>query len=84
LSSPFRFFPATKIAYEQFDSDLRAVLKSSFLQAKKALKRFPSIGDPAAEKILLFSRSYPVRIRTQAGGEQFSGEGCSNENAPRL
>src|SRR5437660_5742331 len=49
-----------KIAYEEFDSDLRSVLRKPLLQAKKALKRFPSIGDPAAEKILLFTRSYPV------------------------
>ena len=49
-----------KIAHEEFDSDLRSVLKKPLPQAKKALKRFPSIGDPAAEKILLFTRSYPV------------------------
>jgi endonuclease-3 len=49
-----------KIAYEEFDSDLRAVLRKPLLQAKKALKRFPSIGDPGAEKILLLTRSYPV------------------------
>ncbi len=29
-------------------------------KAKKALKKFPSIGDPGAEKILLFTRSHPV------------------------
>jgi endonuclease III len=49
-----------KIAYEEFDGDLRSVLKKPLPQAKKALKRFPSIGDPGAEKILLLTRSYPV------------------------
>jgi len=49
-----------KIAYEEFDSDLRPVLKKPLPQAKKALRRFPSIGDPGAEKILLFTRSHPV------------------------
>jgi len=49
-----------KIAYEEFDSDLRSVLKKPLLQAKKALKKFPSIGDPGAEKILLLTRSHPV------------------------
>ena len=49
-----------KIAYEEFDSDLRAALRKPLPQAKKALKRFPSIGDPGAEKILLFTRSYRV------------------------
>ena len=50
----------TKIAYEEFDGDLRSALKKPLPQAKKALKRFPSIGDPGAEKILLFTRSYQV------------------------
>jgi endonuclease III len=49
-----------RIAYEEFDSDVRSALKKPLPQAKKALKRFPSIGDPGAEKILLFTRSYPV------------------------
>ena len=49
-----------KIAHEEFDGDLRAVLKKPLPQAKKALKRFPSIGDPGAEKILLLTRSCPV------------------------
>ena len=49
-----------KIAFEEFDSDLQSVLKKPLPQAKKALKKFPSIGDPGAEKILLFTRSYPV------------------------
>jgi endonuclease III len=49
-----------KIAYEEFDSDLWTALKKPLPQAKKALKRFPGIGDPAAEKILLFTRSHPV------------------------
>jgi hypothetical protein len=39
-----------KIAYEEFDSDLRAAIKKPLPQAKKALKRFPGIGDPGAEK----------------------------------
>jgi endonuclease-3 len=49
-----------KIAYEEFDSNLRSVLKKPLPQAREALKRFPSIGDPGAEKILLLTRSYPV------------------------
>jgi endonuclease III len=49
-----------RIAHEEFQSDLCSVLRKPLAQAKKALKRFPSIGDPGAEKILLFTRSYPV------------------------
>ena len=49
-----------KIAHEEFQSDLSSVLRKLLPQAKKALKKFPSIGEPGAEKILLFTRSYPV------------------------
>jgi len=36
------------------------VLKKPLPQAKKALKKFPSIGDPGAEKILLLTGSHPL------------------------
>ncbi len=48
------------IAMNEFGGDLRAALKLPLPKAKKALQRFPSIGEPSAEKILLFTRSYPV------------------------
>jgi hypothetical protein len=44
-----------RIAYQEFDSDLHSVLKKPLAQAKKGLKKFPGIGDPGAEKILLFT-----------------------------
>ncbi len=40
--------------------DLDAELKKPLPHAKKSLKRFPTIGDPGAEKILMLTRSYPV------------------------
>jgi endonuclease III len=49
-----------QIALEEFDGDLRRVLRLPFPNAKKALQKFPGIGEPGAEKILLFTRSYPV------------------------
>ncbi len=49
-----------EIALEEFDGDLQPILKRPVAQAKKALKRFPAIGDPGAEKILLFGRAYPI------------------------
>jgi endonuclease III len=49
-----------QIALEQFDGDLRAVLKLPAAQARKALRKFPGIGDPGAEKILLFCHVQPV------------------------
>lgn len=49
-----------EVAHWVFKDDLKAVLKKPLAEAKKALKRFPTIGDPGAEKILMLTRSYPV------------------------
>ncbi len=49
-----------EIALREFGGDLRAILKRPTAQAQKALKRFPAIGDPGAEKILLFGHALPV------------------------
>jgi endonuclease III len=43
-----------------FGGDLRTVLKKPLPEAKKSLKKFPTIGDPSAEKILLFTKTAPV------------------------
>src|SRR5262249_7325187 len=37
-----------RIALEEFDGDLRPVLKLTLSQAKKALQKFPGIGEPGA------------------------------------
>jgi endonuclease III len=49
-----------ELAHLIFKDDLAAELTKPLPQAKKSLKRFPSVGDPGAEKILLFTQSYPV------------------------
>jgi len=51
---------SAEIALEAFGGDLRPILRLPLAQAKKALKKFPAIGDPGAEKILLFCRAYPA------------------------
>jgi endonuclease III len=48
------------IAMNEFGGDLSEALKQPLPKAKKALQKFPSIGEPSAEKILLFTQSYPV------------------------
>jgi len=49
------------IAMNEFEGDVRQALKLLPLpKAKQALRKFPSIGEPSAEKILLFARVYPV------------------------
>ncbi len=49
-----------QIALQEFDGDLDRALKLSLTQAKKSLKKFHGIGDPGAEKILLFSQTHPI------------------------
>src|SRR5260370_20876140 len=48
------------IAINEFAGDLRQALKLPLPKAKTALRKFPGIGEPSAEKILLLTRSYPV------------------------
>src|SRR5260370_807891 len=48
------------IAINEFGGDLRQALKLPLPKAKTALRKFPGIGEPSAEKILLLTRSYPV------------------------
>ena len=49
------------IAMNEFEGDVRQALKLLPLpKAKQALRKFPSIGEPSAEKILLFARVYAV------------------------
>jgi endonuclease III len=45
----------------EYGGDLRSALsRLSAPQARKALKTFPGIGNPGADRILLFSRLWPV------------------------
>ncbi|HEV3218175.1 MAG TPA: hypothetical protein VGZ48_00280 [Candidatus Acidoferrales bacterium] len=45
---------------DEFGGDLDAVMKRGPAEAKKALKKFPTIGDSFAEKALLFTKTAPV------------------------
>jgi len=45
---------------DKFTGDLDAALQGPPAQAKKVLRQFPTIGDPGAEKILLFTGRSPV------------------------
>jgi hypothetical protein len=67
----FRWQEIARITLSQFDGDLDQILKLSWAQAKKALKQFPNIGDPGAEKILVLRRV----TRTSVGMERFA---CSD------
>ncbi|HTX76764.1 MAG TPA: hypothetical protein VMD29_11210 [Terracidiphilus sp.] len=45
---------------EEYDGDLRALFAGSLREVRSALKRFHSIADPGADRILLFARAAPV------------------------
>jgi endonuclease III len=49
----FRWREIARITLNQYAGDLDSILKLPYPEAKKALKQFPTIGDPGAEKILL-------------------------------
>jgi endonuclease-3 len=48
------------IAMNEFGGDLLPALKLPLPKAKRALRKFTGIGEPSAEKILLFTRSHAV------------------------
>ncbi|HEY2804835.1 MAG TPA: hypothetical protein VGI92_03165 [Gemmatimonadales bacterium] len=48
-----------QIAIDAYGGDLGGALKGSLTAAKKALRKFPGIGEPGAEKILLFAGLEP-------------------------
>jgi endonuclease III len=43
-----------------FSGDLRAALKLPLAQARKVFKKFPTIGDSGADRILLFTKAAPT------------------------
>jgi endonuclease III len=45
---------------KDFDGDLEAALKLPLPKARRALKRFPGIADPGADRILLFTRTHAL------------------------
>jgi endonuclease-3 len=71
----FRWQEIARITLSQFDGDLDQILKLPYAQAKKALKQFPNIGDPGAEKVLMFCGASPgmplewngLRVLTRIG-----------------
>jgi endonuclease-3 len=71
----FRWQEIARITLSQFDGDLDQILELPYPQAKKALKQFPNIGDPGAEKILMFCGAAPglplewngLRVLTRVG-----------------
>jgi len=51
---------SAEIAHDLFNDDLAPILDKPLPQAKKDLRKFPTIGEPSAEKILLFNRRHAI------------------------
>lgn len=51
---------SAQLVLRSFHGDLNNVLKLPLKQAIKSLSRFPGIGEPRAEKILLFTKTHPI------------------------
>jgi endonuclease III len=51
---------AVEIAHDDFADDLSPILDKPLAAARKDLRKFPAIGEPMAEKILLFNRRHPI------------------------
>jgi endonuclease III len=49
----FRWREIARVTLNQYNGDLDSILNLPYAEAKKALKQFPTISDPGAEKILL-------------------------------
>lgn len=55
-----RFRDIAARVLEEFGGNMRAVMKRPLPDAKRALKKFPTVADATADKILLFSKTAPV------------------------
>ena len=51
---------AAEIAHDEFGDNLAPILDKPLAAAKKDLRKFPAIGEPSAEKILLFNHRHAV------------------------
>jgi len=55
-----KMIDCAQILSDEFDCDLSDVINGSPGAAKKALRKFPGIGEPGADKLLLFAQKNPV------------------------
>jgi endonuclease-3 len=69
-----------RIVLEEFEGDLRPVLQWPLQKGKKALQKFPGIGEPGAEKVLLFTRTQPLLALESNGLRVLLRLGFGEEN----
>src|SRR5215468_3779297 len=56
----YRLKECAQIVLNDFGGNLHQALTQPLAKASKALRQFPAIGEPGAEKILLFTKTFPV------------------------
>jgi endonuclease III len=71
---------AAEIARDDFGDDLSPILDKPLTAAKKDLRKFPAIGEPAAEKILLFNHRHPILALESNGLRVLVRLGCAPEH----
>lgn len=64
----------------EFAGDLDKALAGSLAVGRKALRKFYGVGEPGADKILLFTRSYPVFPLDSNGARVLVRVGYGSEN----
>lgn len=75
-----RLQAAAQLVVDEFEGDLGGVLKLAPSLAKRQLARFPMVGGPGAEKILLFSGAHPVLALDSNGVRVLSRLGIGEEH----
>jgi endonuclease-3 len=73
---------AAEVAWTEFKGDITPILELPAEDAKRALRRFPAIGEPGAEKILLFTRSHPFLAPESNGLRVLIRYGLCPEGGP--
>jgi endonuclease-3 len=68
-----------RIAVEEFGGDLAPALRLPQREAIRELRKFPSIGEPGAEKILLFTGARPILALESNGLRVLLRLGFGNE-----
>ena len=49
-----------RLVLDEFDGDVDAAMNWPLKQLRRALKKFPGIGDPGADRILMLTRTAPI------------------------
>jgi endonuclease-3 len=76
---PAKIRDVAEIVVAEFDGDLSRLVAGPLDKAKRGLRKFPGIGEPGAEKILLFARRQPILALDSNGLRVLSRLGFGEE-----